>query len=99
MNDRVQLPPPAPVAAPNAVIPIPRDLTDEAYREYEWSVVLDGKPGRVQCRINNPVGLVVGTTTHRVIDADGVVWCVPNVGHMGCILRWKPKPGATAVRF
>lgn len=79
--------------------PAIKDISDEQYREYEWSVLLDGKPGRVCARINNPVGLVVGTTTHRVLDADGVVHCVPNVGERGCVLRWKVKDGSPAIRF
>jgi hypothetical protein len=86
-------------AAKKPTAPPPKPLTDEAWREYEWSVLLDGKPGRVCYRINEPAALVVGNTTHRVIDSKGVVHCVPTVGERGCTLRWQPKPGAPAVAF
>lgn len=61
------------------------DLTGEVYREYQFA-------GQVY-RIDSPVKLfyAVGGTTHRVLDAEGVVHCVPTVGERGCILRWKPR--------
>lgn len=70
-------------------------LTDEEYREYLI-------PGREKSyRIMNPQKLFyrVGGTTHRVLDAEGVVHCVPAVGHAGTILRWKPKEGTNPVAF
>jgi len=58
------------------------DLTSEPWREYDFG-------GRVY-RIDNPQKLFYreGGTTHRVLDAKGVIHCVPAVGHFGCILRW-----------
>lgn len=64
----------------------PLDLTDEEYREYEFS-------GRVY-RIASPKALYyrIGGTTHRVVDAYGVTHCVPSPGVEGCVLRWKASP-------
>lgn len=61
-----------------------RDITTEEWREYDYE-------GRVY-RINRPKTLVVGTTTHRVVDQEGVTHCVPAPGHQGCVLRWKANP-------
>ena len=68
-----------------------QDLTTEAWREYDWE-------GRVY-RIENPVALWVGNTTHRILDTENVIHCVPNVGHMGCALRWKSKNSEEPVNF
>ena len=59
------------------------DLTTEEYREYDFG-------GRVY-RITKPEKLFMrpGGTTHRVLDADGVIHCVPAPGVCGCVLRWK----------
>lgn len=71
------------------------DLTDEEYREYDFS-------GRVY-RINNPSVLIFrsGGATHRVVDGDGVVHCVPapNGESNDCVLRWKPRAGTNPVAF
>lgn len=72
----------------------PLSLTDEEYREYDFG-------GRVY-RIIAPQALYYreGGFTHRVLDADGVVHCVPGPGGRdGCVLRWKPKVGANPVAF
>lgn len=68
-------------------------LSDEAWREYDWLQ-------RVY-RINNPVTLFSrhGGTTHRVLDAEGVVHCVPAPGEQGCVLRWKTKDPNKPVQF
>ncbi len=62
------------------------DITTEAWREYDW-------PARASMpyRINDPQKLFVrlGGTTHRVVDKDGIVHCVPSVGVNGCVLRWQ----------
>lgn len=72
-----------------------KSLADEKYREYEF-----GPEGeRTTYRITDPAKLFVGTTTHRVLDANGVVHCVPNIGLHGCVLRWAPKDGANPVQF
>lgn len=60
------------------------DLTGtEEWREYDFS-------GRVY-RITNPTELAFreGGTTHRIMDSEGVVHCVPSPGVDGCVLRWK----------
>lgn len=74
-----------------------KDLTSEAWREYDWFP--PGGKERVTYRISDPVALFVGNTTHRVVDSKQVVHCVPNVGHMGCALRWKARPGKPIVSF
>jgi len=65
------------------------DITTELWREYDW-------PARsTSYRIEQPVTLFLrsGGTTHRVLDSNGVVHCVPSVGVQGCVLRWKGKDG------
>ena len=62
----------------------PKDISSEQYREYDFS-------GRVY-RIENPKQLYVGTTTHRVVDAEGITHCLPAPGFSGCALRWKATP-------
>lgn len=71
----------------------PKNLKDEKYREYDFY-------GRVTAyRIENPVSLFVGATTHRIVDKEGIVHCVPAPGFHGCVLRWKPRDGANPVAF
>lgn len=72
------------------------DITCEAWREYDFG-------GRVY-RISLPVTLVFfyrsalkgfaqQGDTHRIVDSEGVVHCVPRPGIDGCVLRWKDKTG------
>ena len=68
-----------------------KDITAELWREYDFG-------GRVY-RIDEPAALVVGTTTHRVIDSHGLVHCVPSPGVNGCVLRWQPRDAAAPVQF
>lgn len=84
------------VAALAAALPDGKDISSEQWREYQWHI---GAGQNITYRITDPVALYVGNTTHRVLDSEGVVHCVPNVGHFGCALRWKVKDGATPVRF
>ncbi len=70
------------------------DLSEEAYREYDI-------PGRPEpYRIDNPVTLFTrpGGTTHRVLDNEGVVHCIPFPGN-GVVLRWAPAAGKAPVKF
>ena len=69
----------------------PKDLTKEQWREYEFS--------ERTYRIEAPQQLFIGETTHRVVDAAGVVHCVPAPGQLGCVLRWKPKDAGEPVQF
>ncbi len=69
----------------------PKDLSDELWREYDFG-------GRAY-RIENPKSLYVGTTTHRVVDAENTVHCVPAPGKEGCVLRWKTRDPAKPVLF
>lgn len=61
------------------------DLTCEHYREYEFA----GKT----YRISDPVAGYFrrGATTHKILDSQDVVHCVPAPGHLGCVLRWSPR--------
>jgi hypothetical protein len=67
---------------------VTNSLTCEEYREYDFG-------GRVY-RINSPVTLTIrdGGETHRVLDAEGIVHCVPKPGVAGCVLRWKDHTDA-----
>jgi len=69
------------------------DLSEELWREYDFG-------GRIY-RISQPKTLFLrlGGTTHRVVDCDGVVHCVPTVGVRGCVLRWKNKDPNNPVNF
>lgn len=70
----------------------PKDLKIEEYREYDFG-------GRIY-RIDNPVAFYYrpGGSTHRVVDAKGIVHCVPSPGCCGCVLRWKNR-GSDPVDF
>ena len=69
------------------------DISFERYREYDFG-------GRVY-RIDNPVSVFLraGGTTHRVLDRNGIVHCVPAPGSNGCVLRWENQAGGEPVRF
>lgn len=69
----------------------PKDVSAEAWREYDFA-------GRVY-RIDDPVALIIGKTTHRIIDSNGIVHLVPAPGHCGCALRWLPRDSAKPVQF
>jgi hypothetical protein len=71
----------------------PLDISRELWREYDWG-------GRVY-RISNPVSLYYrpGGTTHRVVDDDLIVHCVPAPGVMGCVLRWRNADTDKPVHF
>jgi len=69
------------------------DLTVEAWREYDFG-------GRVY-RVEKPVALyrTKGGSTHSVVDAAGVVHCLPAPGTQGCVLRWKSVDPNAPVAF
>ncbi len=69
------------------------DISKERWREYDWN-------GRIY-RINAPAELFLrpGGSTHRVVDMNDVVHCVPSVGVMGCVLRWENKDHNHPVNF
>jgi hypothetical protein len=71
----------------------PKNLKDEEYREYDFA----GR--KTTYRIHDPASLFVGKTTHRIVDVEGIVHCVPAPGFRGCVLRWKPRDGANPVAF
>jgi len=68
-------------------------LKEELWREYDFA-------GRIY-RIDNPQILVYhdGGSTHKIVDSDGIVHCIPTPGYMGCVLRWKNKEGFPPVKF
>lgn len=72
---------------------IKQELLTEEYREYDFG-------GRVY-RIDHPQCFYyrAGGSTHRVVDSDGVVHCVPSPGHNGCVLRWKNTDVTVPVNF
>jgi hypothetical protein len=69
----------------------PYDVSDEQWREYEW----EDAGQRHTYRINNPQRLFFRErgTTHRIVDKDKVVHCVPAPGVRGCVLRWYSPNG------
>ena len=71
------------------------DISTELWREYEW----EGRS--TPYHIHAPVKLFLrkGGTTHRVIDSEGVVHCVPTVGERGCVLRWRSIDASKPVKF
>ena len=72
-----------------------QDLTCEEWREYDI-------PGREKpYRINDPKELYyrLGGSTHRVVDQDNVVHCLPVPGSYGTVLRWKSKDPEKPVNF
>jgi hypothetical protein len=72
---------------------ISNDITTEAWREYDFG-------GRVY-RIESPRTLYfrVGGSTHRVVDSNDVVHCVPGPGYRGCALRWQNRDTSVPVNF
>lgn len=69
----------------------PQDISSELWREYDFD-------GRVY-RIDLPKTLYVGTTSHRIVDINGITHCVPNIGLHGCVLRWQSKDASKPVEF
>lgn len=71
----------------------PFDITAEAYREYAFD-------GTVY-RIDNPKALYYrkAGSTHRILDGNGVVHCVPFGKGTGSVLRWKNREGLDPVQF
>lgn len=70
------------------------DLRDEEYREY---VLESGKVYRIVAP--QTLWVRMGGNTHRVLDSEGVVHCVPGPGYRNAVLRWKPKSGTDPVAF
>lgn len=68
-------------------------LETERWREYDFH-------DRIY-RIEDPAILYLrpGGTTHRVVDASGVVHLVPAPGFEGCVVRWKPRTETDPVQF
>ena len=73
---------------------IEKSLTTEEWREYEF-------PCGFVYRIDRPKALVVrpGGTTHRVVDSENVVHCIPFGGSTAVVLRWKSWPQNPPVGF
>lgn len=69
----------------------PFDLSKELWREYQF--------GAVVYQIDAPLKAWLGTTTHRILDSEGIVHCVPRPGLDGCVLRWKPRDANNPVQF
>ncbi len=67
------------------------NIGDEVWREYTYQ-------GRT-VTIFDPQYLYVGKTTHRVVDNEGFVTCVPAPGFHGCALRWLPRDPDAPVAF
>lgn len=72
---------------------IEADIGSEEWREYDF--------GGRSYRILNPVKLYFRPTgtTHRVLDPNGLMHCVPAPGISGCVLRWQPRDPNSPVAF
>lgn len=74
----------------------PLDVSTEEWREYFW-------PGTGRTyHITNPVGLYRrdGGSTHRIVDTEGVVHCVPCGPQCpDTVIRWKNKDITTPVNW
>jgi hypothetical protein len=81
---------------------IEKNIECEQWREY---LIVAGMNGDdilcVPYRIDNPKKLYYrdGGSTHRVLDSEGVVHCVPSVGVAGTTLTWKNRLGYEPVQF
>lgn len=71
----------------------PFDLSAELYREYDF----DGRT----YQIFNPKALYYrpAGSTHRILDQQGVIHCVPFGRGTGSVLRWKNREGKDPVQF
>lgn len=75
------------------------DLRSEKWREY---VLNPGTDQESVYHIDEPVALFFPKrgTTHRILDANGVVHCVPfGDGIRHTVLRWAPKNPQKPVSF
>lgn len=66
----------------------------EEWREYRFYERDSG--ARRSYWIDSPRRICIrpGGSTHRVLDADGVVHIVPAIGVLGCIVRCRPISGS-----
>lgn len=65
-----------------------RDISCEQWREY--------KIGRDEWyRINSPVALIAGSTTHRIVDKYGTVHCIPS----DTVIRWQSSDLTQPIKF
>ena len=71
------------------------DISHELWREYEW----EGRSVPYRIEVPQLLFLRPGGSTHRIVDSEGVAHCVPSVGVMGCVLRWKNPDDAPPVNF
>ena len=69
----------------------PYDLSPEVWREYS----INGG----NYRIDDPIKLWLGDTSHRVLDKEGIVHCIPFGPGIDTILRWKPRDLEDPVQF
>jgi len=69
----------------------PLPLSKEAWREYDFK-------GRIY-RIDSPLKIWLGETTHRILDSCGIVHCAPRPGYDGCVLRWMPEDAHEPVNW
>lgn len=74
-----------------------KSVSGELYRQYEFRCPVSGNTSTYT--ILDPKVVYIGKTTHRVLDNDGIVHCVPAVGQLNCVLRWKPRDVANPVQF
>lgn len=66
-----------------------KDTTNELWREYRYEDA-QGKPRTYRIARPRRMYYYRGCTTHRVLDADGLVHVVPAVSQGGCVMVYQP---------
>lgn len=82
---------------PHKVIETPAGYTEihlnglELWRQYTFL----SEHGPVEYLIEDPQIVIFRPdgSTHRVVDSEGVVHCVPTPGFHGCVLTWQTRDG------
>lgn len=66
----------------------------ELWRNYTFS----SEHGPIEYQIDDPQIVIFRPegSTHRVVDREGVVHCVPSPGYHGCVLTWQTREGMPA---
>jgi hypothetical protein len=64
------------------------DLTHETVRSYTW-INQHGHEHTVEIYSPQKLFKRVGGSTHRVLDNEGNIHCVPAPEKFGCVLRWR----------
>jgi hypothetical protein len=67
-----------------------KDISNELWRSYSF---VDQLGYQHEYAVILPKTLYVGTTTHRVVDREGVAHVLPAPGYFGCVLKFEQADG------